>query len=97
MGVSETQTPIQIILDELMAGYLMASLTPEEQKGIESTVQDKLTVLKLPPSFHWVKLPPNPAPMLLKRLHLATVPNGGPRIQLVYSGDTIVEVNILNP
>jgi hypothetical protein len=88
---------IQITVDATKANELIKSLTAEEREGITSSDTPEGVKLTLPPSFHWVKVPPNPAPMFLKRRHLATVPNGGPRIQLVYSGDTIVEVNILNP
>ena len=89
---------IQLTMDESQANYLLASLTAEEREGIQYTVNsDGLTVLTLPPRFHWVPVE-QAAPSLFRRLHLETVPNGGPRIQLVYNLDGgIQEVNILNP
>ncbi len=89
-------SPIQLTLDEIKAAHLMASLTDEEREGIQSTVQDKLTVLQLPPSFSWVSVPPAPGPSLFRRLHLAMVPNGAARIQVVFNAQNeIVEVNVL--
>jgi hypothetical protein len=55
-----------------------------------------LIVLTLPPSFHWVTVSRSPASGLLRRAHLATVPNGDPRIQLVYNKkNELLEVNVL--
>ena len=95
MEVSPTAETL--VLKEVLANYLLATLTAEEREGIQSTVNsDGLTVLTLPPRFHWVKVPPNPAPMLLKRRHLATAPNGAARIQVVFNAQNeIVEVNVL--
>jgi hypothetical protein len=87
---------IQLTLDEIKARYLMDTITPQERDGIESNVNsDGLTVLTLPAKFHWV--PVSQAALgLFRRLHLATVPNGVPRIQVVFNAQNeIVEVNIL--
>ncbi len=90
--------PETLRLTELQANYLLASLTAEERKGIEEERTLEGVRLTLPPSFHWVTVPPSPAPSLLKRGHLATVPNGAPRIQVVCdASDTIVEVTVLKP
>jgi hypothetical protein len=95
--MEHSPTPIQLTLGELQANYLLASLTDEEKAGIQSSVNsDGLTVLTLPPSFSWVSVPPAPGPSYLKRLHLATAPNGAARIQVVFNAQNeIVEVNVL--
>ena len=85
---------IQLTMDESQARYLLATLTPQEREGIESTVQDKLTVLQLPPSFHWVKVPPNPAPSLYTYRFISG--QKGSTIQLKYNAKKeIVEVSVL--
>ena len=87
--------PETLVLTEVLANYLLASLTAEEREGIEEERTLEGVRLTLPPRFHWVTVPPSPAPSLLRRVHLATVPNGDPRIQVVYDGsNTIVEVTV---
>ena len=85
--------PIKIVLSGTLACDLMKSLTPEEREGIEEERTLEGVRLTLPPRFHWVTVPYTG---YLKRLHLATVPNGDPRIQLVYNKENeLLEVNVL--
>ncbi len=89
--------PIQLTLDELMEGYLMASLTDREKAGIQSTVnQDRMTVLTLPANFNWVPVQ-QASPGLYRHAFLASEANGPKRIHLVFNKQEIVEVKVLNP
>ncbi len=86
---------IQLTMDELLANYLLASLTPEEQEGIQSTVNsDGLTVLTLPPRFHWVPVE-QAVSGYYRHAFLASEANGPKRIHLVFNKKEIIEVKVL--
>jgi hypothetical protein len=89
--------PETLVLTEVLANYLLASLTAEEREGIQSSVNtDGLTVLTLPPSYNWVPVR-QASPSLYRHAFLASVPDGPKRIHLTYNGKEIVEVNVLKP
>ena len=85
---------IQLTMDGLLANYLLASLTAEEREGIESTVKDKLTVLTLPPRFHWVPVE-QAVSGYYRHAFLASEANGPKRIHLAFNKQEIVEVKVL--